>query len=141
MAKDRAISISAPQGCAGRQACTVREQRNRFGQRMIRFKGFKPMAKRPEDTLQGDVIAMLRKIRVTPLVHRTDRRTGATRGWPDITFAYRGQPVLFELKAPDKKPTQAQNDMHKILRKPPNLWHVFVIQYFSEAVDAINSLS
>src|SRR2546430_16460274 len=42
-----------------------------------------------ERQLQSQIVQLLRLKGIEPLWHRTDKRSAATIGWPDITFAVR----------------------------------------------------
>lgn len=83
-----------------------------------------------ERQLQGLLVGLLRVRGIEPLWFRTDKRTRATVGWPDITFALRGIAVAWEVKLPGEKPRPEQLAMHEALKRDG--WAVSVITGFNQ---------
>lgn len=106
---------------------------------------------RSERELQGQIVSLLRLKGIEPLWHRTDKRSAATVGWPDITFSVarvdslslsqyeHGQwttiyPCAWEVKFGDGKLRQEQEQMALRLQSPPNYWRWKVIRSVDEAI-------
>lgn len=68
-----------------------------------------------ERQLQGQLVGLLRLRGIEPLWFRTDKRTRATVGWPDITFAVQGRAFAWEAKMPGEKPRPEQVAMHCLM--------------------------
>src|SRR5438309_363687 len=66
--------------------CLSKEDRQKIGQ----FTAEEVMAKaqiKNERQLQSMIVNLLRLKGIEPLWHRTNKRSSATVGWPDITFS------------------------------------------------------
>jgi hypothetical protein len=91
-----------------------------------------------ERQLQGWLVGVLRLRGIEPLWFRTDRRTAATIGWPDITFAFRGQAVAWEAKMPGEKPRAEQIAQHCLMIRDG--WIVEVIHSVDEGLASLSQL-
>jgi hypothetical protein len=114
-----------------------------------------------ERILQGQIVGILRLRSIEPLWHRTDKKSAATVGWPDLTFtvyaladqrlsdghvsdrlpkAWQVFPCLWEVKLPGKKLSKAQERMRALLTHPPNCWRYRVIHSVDEALAELKEL-
>jgi hypothetical protein len=97
-----------------------------------------------ERDLQRQLVQYLRLRGIEVLVHRTDKKTGATVGWPDLTFSVMSNgfcaPCGWEVKFGSGTLSPEQNDMLARLQARPNCWRIRVIRTFSEAVDELREL-
>lgn len=101
-----------------------------------------------ERDLQGKIVQLLRLKGIEPLWHRTDKRSHATIGWPDITFAtvhrWSGMddfvPSAWEVKFGDGELSIEQNQMLVRLQSPPNGWRVRVIRSVDEALEQLRQI-
>lgn len=84
-----------------------------------------------EKELTRDIRDYLGHRGVTPLIPKFGKATGILPGWPDVTFAYRGIPVLWELKIGKNKLQQVQEALIPLL--VANGWHHAVIRSIQEA--------
>lgn len=88
-----------------------------------------------ERALQGLIVNLLRLKGIEPLWHRTDKRSAATVGWPDITFSIitgpgtidgvglqRTNPCAWEVKFGPGELSDEQKKMAVRLQSPPNFW-------------------
>jgi hypothetical protein len=89
------------------------------------------MKAKDERQLQGWLVGLLRLRGIEPLWFRTDKRTAATVGWPDITFAVEGHAIAWEAKMPGEKPRSEQVAVH--CRMIRNGWTVEVVHTLEEA--------
>jgi hypothetical protein len=87
-----------------------------------------------ERKLQGQIVNLLRLRGIEALWHRSDKRSAATVGWPDITFAYYGKAFVWEIKLPERKLRPEQEKMILALKSEPNRWEVRVIHSVDEAL-------
>jgi hypothetical protein len=91
-----------------------------------------------ERQLQGQIVNLLRLKGIEPLWHRTDRKSAATIGWPDITFSIRHGlqrlPVAWEVKIGRARLSEDQARMLEKLQTPPNCWAVSLVGSYDEAV-------
>src|SRR5256885_7581653 len=85
-----------------------------------------------ERQLQSQIVQLLRLKGIEPLWHRTDKRSAATIGWPDITFAVRSSqlnddgtfwiaqyyPCAWEIKFGDGQLSKEQQQMAVRLQSP-----------------------
>lgn len=92
-----------------------------------------------EKQLQGLIYNFLRVNDVEVLWHRTDKKSHATVGWPDLTFAVRGKAVAWEVKLPGRKPEQHQSQLHE--RMVLNGWAVEVIISLEQAIARFGTLT
>jgi hypothetical protein len=97
-----------------------------------------------EKQLQVQILNLLRLKGIEPLWHRTDKKSTATVGWPDITFSagcgLRSIPCLWEIKLPGKKLSEEQMSLMVQLTKPPNAWVYKVITSVDEALIELKKL-
>ena len=100
-----------------------------------------------ERDLQGKIVNLLRLKGIEPLWHRTDKRSHATIGWPDITFStcHRGNgwddfcPSAWEIKLEGELSVEQQQMLIR-LQTPPNGWRVRVIRSVDEAIDQLKQI-
>lgn len=90
-----------------------------------------------ERELQGLLVGLLRLRGIEPLWFRTDKRTRATVGWPDITFAVNGAAIAWEVKLPGERPRSEQLAVHCRMRQ--NGWQVDVVTTFEEGRTILNA--
>ena len=99
---------------------------------------------RREKALQAQIVSLLRLKGIEPLWHRTDKKSAATVGWPDITFSVehglRSIPCLWEIKLPGKKLSLDQQTLMIRLMEPPNAWAYRVITSVDEALMELRKL-
>jgi len=97
---------------------------------------------RTERALQGQIVALLRLRGIEALWHRTDRRSAATVGWPDITFAVRGRggvrACAWEVKL-NGRLTREQSDLAR--RLVDNGWDWRLIRSVEEASQALEEVT
>lgn len=106
-----------------------------------------------ERDLSKLIVNYLRLHGIEPLVHRTDKKSTATKGWPDITFAIscKGDKVpggydtyvvavVWELKHGYNKLEPDQVSMAEKLQTPPNCWIHRVIKSFEQAREHLREL-
>lgn len=97
-----------------------------------------------ERQLQRQIVQYLRLRGIEPLWHRTDKRSHATIGWPDITAAVKvhgiPMPLGIEVKFGTGTLSREQTDMHARLQASPNCWRIVVIRNFTEVVDLLREL-
>lgn len=92
-----------------------------------------------EKQLQGLIYNFLRVNDVEVCWHRTDKKSGATVGWPDLTFAIHGRAVAWEVKLPGRKPEQHQAALHE--RMKANGWAVEVMFTLEQAITRYGTLT
>ena len=99
---------------------------------------------RREKDLQVQILNLLNQRGIQPLWHRTDKKSTATVGWPDITFAVeqglRNVPCVWEIKLPGKKLSVEQQSVMVKLLSPPNAWTYKVICSVDEALAELTRL-
>jgi len=115
------------------------EDRKSIGQ-MTTEETFLKTQARNERELQGQIVNLLRLKDVEVLWHRTDRRSHATKGWPDITFCTRHGGHAWEIKFEGGALSQEQERMIARMQKEPNGWDVRVIKGLPEAIKAMAEL-
>lgn len=102
-----------------------------------------------ERQLQGQIVQYLRLHGIEPCWHRTDKKSAATVGWPDITFAIIGQtssawnkiqPVAWEVKFGPGQLSKEQEQMAIRLQSPPNCWRYRVIRSLDEAIKELKEM-
>lgn len=93
-----------------------------------------PTAYMSEKDLQRQIVKVIRLHGIEVLVHRMDRKTGATVGWPDITFCVNGQGYLWEIKTGAGRLSLEQERLMDKLSQPPDSWKVKVIRSVQEAI-------
>lgn len=98
-----------------------------------------------ERQLQTQIVQYLRYRGIEPLWHRTDKRSHATIGWPDITFSVMSNgfatPCAYEVKFGSGLLSPAQSDMLQRLQSAPNAWRCRVIRSFEEVVSELRELN
>jgi hypothetical protein len=94
---------------------------------------------RDERQLQGWLVGMLRIRGHEPLWFRTDKRTRATVGWPDITFALFGRACAWEVKMPGNYPTDDQLAVHAAMTVDG--WTVCVVTSVDEGRSFLESFT
>lgn len=92
-----------------------------------------------EKQLQGLIYNFLRVNDVEVLWHRTDKKSHATVGWPDLTFALLGRAVAWEVKLPGRKPEEHQTNLHE--RMLLNGWTVEVVTSLEQAITRFGTLT
>jgi len=99
----------------------------------------KKMIAKSERQLQSQIVQYLRLRGLEVLWHRTDKKSHATIGWPDITFSAKvgafPMPVAIEVKFGSGTLSREQNDLLARLQASPNFWRVLVVRNFVEVVD------
>jgi hypothetical protein len=104
----------------------------------------KKIAAKNERELQGQIMQYLGVRGIEALWHRTDKRSHATLGWPDITFGVMVGgipcPCGWEVKFGNGTLTKEQNDMLARLQARPNCWRIRIIRSFIEAVDELREM-
>ena len=104
----------------------------------------KRMVVKTERQLQSQIVQYLRLRGIEVLWHRTDKRSAATKGWPDITFAVvsNGFPMAcaYEVKFGSGTTSPGQRKMLDMLQTRPNCWRVRVIRRFIEVVDDMREM-
>ncbi len=109
-----------------------------------------------ERQLQTMIINLLRLKGIEPLWHRTDKKSAATVGWPDITFCVEHVRWLcapdceesdkfvsacgWEVKFGKGQLSTEQQQMHVRLSTPPNAWRIKVIRSVDEAIAELKEL-
>jgi len=93
-----------------------------------------------ERILQGQIVNILRLRSIEVCWHRTDTRSAATVGWPDLTFAVNGQAIAWEVKLPGGKLSKDQERVAGLLIHPPNNWQFRIIHSVDEALSALKVL-
>lgn len=101
-----------------------------------------------ERALQTMIVQLLRLKGIEPLWHRTDKKSAATIGWPDITFSAAGMdeigfcaiPCAWEVKFGKGELSVEQQQMHIRLSTPPNAWKIKVIRSVDEALAELKEL-
>lgn len=131
--------------------CLSLEDRKAIGQ-MTAAEAADKVQANSERALQGQIVQYLRLHGIEPLWHRTDKRSHATKGWPDITFAILDKsdqsdsfewPVLacaWEIKFGEGDLSPEQERMFDRLRQPPNGWRCKVIRSLPEAIHELADL-
>ena len=104
----------------------------------------KKMVAKSERQLQGQIVQYLRSRGIEVLWHRTDKRSAATKGWPDITFAVvsNGFPMAcaYEVKFGSGTTSRDQRSVLDRMQTRPNSWRVRVIRSFIEVVDDMREM-
>lgn len=110
-----------------------------------------------ERDLQRLIVNLLMLKGIEPLWHRTDKKSAATIGWPDLTFAVQAfapvfdrqgqcydmitqQAVCWEVKFAKGALSLDQQRMSVRLSTPPNGWIVKTITSVDEAIAELKEL-
>lgn len=108
------------------------------GERMAKWKA------KSERELQRQIVNYLKLRGIEVCWHRTDKKSAATIGWPDLTFAVKSNgfpmPIGIEVKYGAGVLSREQNDLHARLQANPNAWRIYVIRSFVEVVDLLRDL-
>lgn len=104
----------------------------------------KKITVKTERQLQSQIVQYLRLRGIEVLWHRTDKKSRATKGWPDITFGVlsNGFPTAcgYEVKFGSGTLSREQEDMLRRLQSRPNCWRIRVIRNFIEVVDDMREM-
>lgn len=97
-----------------------------------------------ERKLQGQIVNLLRLKGIQVLWHRTDKKSAATVGWPDLTFAVesglRTIAIGMEVKLPGKKLSTEQQKVAVEMMNPPNGWTYHVVTSVDEVLSILRRL-
>lgn len=102
-----------------------------------------------ERELQTQIVNLLRLRGIEPCWHRTDKKSAATIGWPDITFAVVvtlaggwvvRTPVAWEVKFGAGELSKEQNQMAIRLQSPPNGWRWREIRSVDQALAELKEI-
>jgi len=85
---------------------------------------------RAERDLQSEIVQDLQRLGIAVLWFRTDKRTRATVGWPDISFCKDGVPWGIEVKADKGRVRTTQYDTMRTMTC--NGWQCAVVRSFKE---------
>lgn len=100
-----------------------------------------------EKELQGQIVNLLRLKGIEVLWHRTDKRSAATVGWPDLTFSlnqvfghdgltyFFGQAIAWEVKLPTGKLSKEQAELKPKLEA--NGWRWRLITSVDQALEEL----
>ena len=88
-----------------------------------------------ERELSRQFCAYLTQRGVPHFVCRTDKRSHATVGWPDVTALWQGRAACVELKTATGTVSDAQRACHETLRGTGS--HVCVARSLKEAIDFV----
>ncbi len=139
-----------------------KEDRKAIGQ-MSAEEAFQAFTARSERQLQSQIVNLLRLKGIEVLWHRTDKKSAATIGWPDLTFCVyelapqqvgtpdgtRESKILrawqifacaWEIKMPDGELSKEQEKMYIRLGTRPNGWIYRVIRSVDEALKELKSM-
>jgi hypothetical protein len=133
-----------PKLLSDRQISMVSErERKSLGLQTFEERMKKIVAKN-ERELQRQIVDYLRLRDIVVIWHRTDKRSTATVGTPDILFAVKsyGIPLAcaYEVKFGAGTLTREQNDMFSRMQTHPNAWRIRIIRTFIEVVDDMRDL-
>lgn len=85
---------------------------------------------RAERELQGEIVQYLNLQRIEVLWHRTDKKSHATIGWPDLTFCKDGVPWGIEVKTDAGR---VRPEQYETMRKMTcNGWQCSIVRSFKE---------
>jgi len=97
-----------------------------------------------ERELQGQIVNLLRLKGIEVLWHRTDKKSAATVGWPDLTFAVesglRTVAIGMEVKLPGRKLSSEQQKVAVEMMNPPNSWTYHVVTSVDEVLHILRKL-
>jgi hypothetical protein len=90
---------------------------------------------RAERDLQGEIVQYLNLQRIEVLWHRTDKKSHATVGWPDLTFVKDGVPWGIEVKTDAGR---VRPNQYETMRKMTcNGWQCAIVRSFKEFHDLV----
>lgn len=121
--------------------CMTAADRKAIGQ-MSAEEAILAFSAKSERKLQGQIVQLLRLNGIEVLWHRTDKRSAATVGWPDLTFCVglsRAWPCAWEVKLHGLL-SKEQEQMRLRLISPPNLWNYRVIRSVDEALEELRRM-
>lgn len=133
--------------------CLSPEDRKSLGQKTAE-EVMRDAQVKSERQLQTMIVNLLRLKGIEPLWHRTDKKSAATIGWPDITFGtfaycesepdglkpFISLPCAWEVKFGKGELSTEQQQMHVRLSTPPNAWRIKVIRSVDEALAELKEL-
>jgi len=111
--------------------CVSPEDRKRMGKAGLTAEDAKEKGlARAERDLQGEIVQYLNLRGIQVLWHRTDKKSHATVGWPDLTFCKDGVPWGIEVKTDAGRVRPAQ---YETMRKMTiDGWQCAVVRSFQE---------
>lgn len=118
--------------------CMTPEDRKALGQ-MTAAEALEVFKARNERQLQSQIVQDLRRRGIEVCWHRMDKKSAATVGWPDLTFAIRGEAIAWEVKYEKGQLSDEQQAMADKLQGYPNNWTYKVIRSFQEYLREIKS--
>ena len=95
---------------------------------------------REERAIQQDIERDLMRRSIIVCRPRMDRKSTIRKGWPDLTFAYRGRFVALEVKTATGKLRQDQRDCIDALRSDPCGGVVAVVRSLRDAQSVLASI-
>jgi hypothetical protein len=100
---------------------------------------------RREKELQNQVVGMLRRNGIYPIVNRFGKKTTTNVGCPDILFAAHGKFVgsfafAWEFKIPPNDLSSAQLRLKVEMTQKPNAWRHDMIVSYGQAVEILKAL-
>jgi hypothetical protein len=125
--------------------CMSPEDRKALGQ-MSAEEALVAFTAKSERKLQSQIVNLLRLRGIEVCWHRTDKRSAATVGWPDLTFAVVREadletfPCAYEVKMPGGVLSPEQKQMAVRLQSPPNWWRYRVIRSVDEALKDLKEM-
>ncbi len=98
-----------------------------------------------ERQLQSQIVNLLRLKGIEVCWHRTDKKSAATVGWPDLTFAvlWTGFGTIacaWEIKMPDGKLSEEQTKTAIRMQRGVNNWTYRVIRSVDEALKELRAM-
>jgi hypothetical protein len=126
--------------------CMTKEDRASFGKGgMTAAEALEKFTAKNERQLQSQIVSLLRLKGIEVLWHRTDKKSAATIGWPDLTFSVMNKHLqmwacVWEVKLPEGKMSEAQVQMADNLTRVPNRWNHKVIRSVQEALKELRSM-
>ncbi len=98
-----------------------------------------------EKQLQSQIVNLLRLKGIEVCWHRTDKKSAATVGWPDLTFCVRIDdyppfPCAWEIKFGDGELSDDQRRMAIRLQSPPNYWQWREVRSVDQALALLRDM-
>jgi len=111
--------------------CVAPEDRAKLGKAgLTAAEAADKCAARAERNLQSEMVQYLNYQGIAVLWHRTDKKSHATVGWPDLTFCKDGVPWGIEVKTDAGR---VRPEQHECMRQMAmNGWQVAVVRSFQE---------
>lgn len=130
------------------------EDRHKLGQRLETHAEAQSRADdRAEKELQDQVIGLLRRNGVEPIINRFGKKTTTNLGCPDVLFAvmsvhlaFQHIPIKvahaigFEFKVGTNKQSDDQIEMEKRMTTKPNAWEYVIIRSYQDALDFLRKV-